>query len=81
MSIKQSMNFLLTVMHDDNFRMQLNELSVDDFYECIKENGFEFTPEEFEESVNMMHVKCQFEEDAMKLFETVAWYQILTSEN
>jgi hypothetical protein len=61
--------------------MALNDLPPNDFTKCLKEHGYEFTPDEFEESINLLHVKCQFEEQAELLFEVVSWYRIVTSQN
>jgi len=81
MSIQNSINFIASVSRDNNLRCALNRMPPNDFFSHLKLRGFEFTPEEFEESINLLHVKCQFEEQAELLFEVVSWYRIVTSQN
>lgn len=81
MSIQNSIDFILDISTDNDLRNALNALPPADFNSCIKEIGYDFTADEFEESVNLLHVKCQLEEQANKLFEVVSWYRILTSQN
>lgn len=81
MSLQNSIDFIISVSADNDFRNALNGLPLDDFYFCLKECGYDFTADEFEESVNLLHVKCQHEEQANKLFEIVSWYRLVTSQN
>lgn len=78
MSIQNSMNFINKASADNQFRATLNALSPDEITTSLKESGLEFTDHEFEESINLMHVKCQYEEQANRLFEIVNWYRLLT---
>lgn len=81
MSIQNSIDFISNMSTDHELRSLLNQLPPDDFSSVIKELGYDFTADEFEESVNLMHVKCQFEEQAERLFEIVIWYRMITSLN
>lgn len=81
MSIQNSINFISDVNSDNDFRAFLNDLNPNEIPACIKAHGYDFTQHEFEESINLLHVKCQFEEQANRLFEIVNWYKIITSPN
>lgn len=81
MSIQNSIDFISNMSADNELRSLLNQLPPLEFTSVIKELGYEFSPEEFEESVNLLHFKCQFEEQAEKLFEIVTWYRMLTAIN
>lgn len=81
MSIQQSIDFLSDVSHDDELRGILNGLSPQEIPIYLQEFGYEFTADEFEESINLLHVKCQFYEQAERLFEVVNWYRVLIAQN
>lgn len=81
MSIQNSINFISDINVNPDFRQFLNKLNPTDVVESLKMEGYEFTQYEFEESINLLHVKCQFEEQADKLFEIVSWYKMLVELN
>ena len=56
-------------------------MNPDEIPETLKEIGYEFTAGEFEESINLLRFKCQFEEQAEQLDEVVTWFRILLSRN
>lgn len=81
MSIQNSINFIKEASVNSEFRSTLNGLLPEDIATYLTTTGYEFTPDEFEESIYMLHVKCQFEEQANKLFEVINWYRLLTAQN
>lgn len=80
MSIQNSINFISDLSINPDYRNFLNGLSPVDVKRSLVDMGYEFTDYEFEESINLMHVKCQFEEQAASIFEIVNWYKLLMSE-
>lgn len=81
MSIQNSIDFILDASINHDFRQFLNGLTPAEVDACLRAEGYCFSNEEFEESVNLLHVKCQFETQAEQLFEIVNWYRLLTSKN
>lgn len=81
MSIQNSIDFINIISVDNDLRTFLNGLKPHEVSYCLNDIGYDFTPDEFEESINLMHVKCQFEEQAILLQQIVAWYKILILQN
>ncbi len=81
MSIQNSIDFIRLASSDEKFRYLLNGMNPDEIPETLKEIGYEFTAGEFEESINLLRFKCQFEEQAEQLDEVVTWFRILLSRN
>ncbi|WP_372774115.1 Nif11 family protein [Mangrovibacterium sp.] len=77
MAIQDAMKFIRESQKNREFRKEINQCEPNQIFDKMKELGYEFTYEEFEESVNMMHVKCQFEEDANQLMQTDMWFKML----
>lgn len=51
-----------------------NKSELDNF---LKTNDLHFTYNEFEAAIDMLHVKCQTEEQANELFEKINWFKFL----
>ncbi len=81
MSIQNSIDFIRLASIDQEFRYMLNHMNPEDIPETLSKIGYEFSGDEFEESINLLRFKCQFEEQADKLDEVVAWFRILMSQN
>ncbi|PTN09770.1 Nif11-like leader peptide family natural product precursor [Mangrovibacterium marinum] len=79
MAINDAMKFIRESQKDYELRKQVNQCTPDDLFEKLKALGYEFDQSEFEESINMMHVKCQFEEQANQLMQTDMWFKMLLS--
>ncbi|MGQ8338432.1 Nif11-like leader peptide family natural product precursor [Sunxiuqinia sp. A32] len=79
MAINDAMKFIKNSQEDKELRQTINQLSVEGIFEILPHFGYEFTMDEFEESVNMMHVKCQFEEEANRLMQTAMWFRMAVS--
>jgi hypothetical protein len=79
MAIQNSIDFINHACNDNEFRALLNQVTSENVHGILIELGYDFTPFEFEESINLLHVKCQFEEQATQLHEIAMWYKILIS--
>jgi hypothetical protein len=51
--------------------------SKDDLIRYLKTNHLDFTMEEFEDAINMMHTECQTQEAANELFSKANWFKFL----
>jgi hypothetical protein len=79
MPIQNAINFIKNASIDPKLRSFLNNQSSHDIPDIMQQLGYNFTAFEFEESINILHVKCQFEEQANQLHEIVTWFRLLTS--
>ena len=77
MAIQNAMNFINDASRDKNLRTGLYTLKQEDILPELEKLGYAFSLDEFEESINMLHVQCQSEEQANKLFEVVNWFKLL----
>lgn len=77
MSIQNSIDFISDITINPDYRQFLNTLNPVEVKQSLKDSGYEFTDHEFEECINLLHVKCQFEEQATALFEVINWYKLL----
>ena len=77
MAINNAMRFIRESQVNRDFRKAINGIPADDILNQLANIGFEFTIDEFEESVNMLHVKCQFEEEADHLLQTAMWFRMV----
>ncbi|WP_321286175.1 Nif11-like leader peptide family natural product precursor [uncultured Sunxiuqinia sp.] len=76
MAINNAMKFIRESQVDPELRKVVNKTPGNELIQQLTELGYEFDVEEFEESVNMMHVKCQFEEEANRLMQTAMWFRM-----
>ena len=80
MAIQHAIHFIQDSQKNPELRKTVNRASyVTQIYAELKEEGYDFTPEEFEESVNLLHVKCQSEDQANHLMDTVMWFRMVVS--
>jgi hypothetical protein len=77
MAINDAMKFIRESQQDRELRKKMNQCKPDEVFDKLKELGYDFDQAEFEDSVNMMHVKCQFEEQANQLMQTDMWFKML----
>lgn len=72
MSIQNAMDFIKKVDNDSAFRKSFYKVKgVDGFNEFLEQNDLVFNEGELEEAKNLLHVKCQFEEEADRLFNVL----------
>ncbi len=74
MAIANAMKFIRESQTNPELRKVVNQCPPTKIFEQLTELGYEFTMDEFEESVNMLHVKCQFEEEANMLMQSNMWF-------
>jgi len=77
MAINDAMKFIRTSQEDRELRKELNQCKPEEVFDKLKDLGYDFDWDEFEESVNMLHVKCQVEEEANRLMQTDMWFKML----
>lgn len=78
MAINDAMRLLKMVDTHPEFRKSLvrcNKLS--EMEEVLKTNDMSFTPFEFEEAINLLHVQCQTLEAAQSLMAKAEWYNYM----
>ncbi len=79
MAIQNAINFLFDIDKDEKLRSTFNLLQGAEVETKRNEMGYKFSPEEFEETINFLHVKCQHEEQANHLFQLVSWYKMISA--
>jgi hypothetical protein len=77
MAIQYAINFIGDVRCDDTLRRSFNKIPNTQLFAALAEKGYDFSMDEFEESVNLLHVKCQTAEEAADLFQVVWWFKML----
>lgn len=77
MSVNSAINLIHAV--DSVFlRAELNNCNTkEELLTCLVENGFNFTPDEFEDAVRLLHLRCQEQEDAELILEKAQWLRFL----
>lgn len=78
MPLQDAINFIKDVGRDRSMRKSLYAFQPTEILPELAKKGYEFSFDDFEESVNMLHVQCQSEEQANKLFEVVWWFKMLS---
>ena len=73
------MKFIRESQSDPELRKKINHCTPKEVFPRLAELGYEFTMDEFAESVNLMHVKCQFQEEGNRLMQTQMWFEMLVS--
>ena len=77
MAIQNAVNFISDVHFYPELRKSVNSSTKNTLFETLEKEGYAFTPDEFEEAVNMVHVKCKEEEQAMALMQVAHWFRLL----
>lgn len=77
MPLIDAIKFIKSVSADDELRKILYSLPSEKIYPELEKLGFKFDVNDFEESINMLHVKCQTEEEAAELFQVVNWFRMI----
>ena len=80
MAISKAIKFIRESQQNKELRRAINGIPSKEVINQLANLGFEFTMDEFEESVNMLHVKCQFEEEANELMQTAMWFRMIVGE-
>lgn len=77
MPLQHAINFIKDAGNDKELRKSLYGVKPEELMPTLADKGYEFSLSDFEESINMLHVQCQSEEQANKLFEVVWWFKML----
>jgi hypothetical protein len=77
MAIADAKKFIRESQLNRDLRKQVNGMETTELLSGLVEIGYEFTMDEFEEAVNMIHVQCQFETEADDLMQTAMWFKML----
>lgn len=77
MALQNAINFISDVHEKDELRKSVNASEQKQLFETLEKEGYKFTSEEFEEAVNVVHVQCKFEEQAMALLQVAHWFRLL----
>ena len=77
MPIIDAIKFIKSVSADDKLRNILYSIPTEKIYTELASLGFKFDVNDFEESINLLHIKCQTEEDVEDLFQVVNWFRML----
>lgn len=77
MAIQNAIDFISDVHYKDDLRRRVNLSDKKELFTTLEEEGYAFTSEEFEEAVNVVHVKCKLEEQAMALLQVAHWFRLL----
>ncbi len=77
MAIHDATKFLRQAANDKELRLSLYTLNKNEIFYELSKIGYSFNYEEFEESVNMLHVKCATEEQANLLLDIANWFKAL----
>jgi hypothetical protein len=80
MSVNNAIKLLQVIDTDDLLRKKLYACKhTIELENCLKDHNMWFHEAEFDEAINMLHVKCQFKEQANELFQKVEWFNFLIS--
>ena len=80
MSVQKAIKLLQSIDNRDVLRRQMYACkSIVELDDLLKVNNIWFQSHEFEEALNMLHVKCQTKEEANELFLKAEWYNFLVA--
>lgn len=76
MPLQHAIDLLTDITTDKKLRFDLYSCeTLNDLTQCMAQKGYKFTFDEFEDAVNVMHVKCQTEEQANEVMDKADWYR------
>lgn len=81
MSIQNAIKFLKDIDNNVDIRKELVLTPTGELENRLTQLGYQFTECEFEECINLMHTKCQYEEEANHLFQLINWFKMLQKMN
>ena len=77
MSVTHAMEFIELVKTSESFRQECYEYAhIEDLMEMLTQNSKGFTPNDFENAINMNLVKCQTYEQAEVYKEIDNWFKL-----
>ena len=63
MALQDAIKFIKQAAADDILRNSLYKVNPNEILPELEKQGYKFTLNEFEESINVLHVECQTEEE------------------
>ena len=80
MSVQNAIKLLQTIDNTSLLRSQMYACKhISELDNLLLASNMWFHEEEFEEALNMLHVKCQTKEEANELFLKAEWYNFLVA--
>lgn len=80
MSIQGAIDFLNEPELEPQFRARMYKCkSAEELLACLKDQGYPFNGAEFEEAVDLLHVKCKESEDADVLMNRANWFRMVVA--
>jgi hypothetical protein len=77
MSVKNAMEFIELVKSSDSFRTECYKYpNIEDLMETLNKNDQGFTPDDFENAINMSLIKCQTYDQADIIKEVENWFKL-----
>ena len=77
MSLNNALEFVELVKSSDSFRQKCYEYpNIEDFMEMLAQNDKSFTPDDFENAINMNLLKCQTFDQAEVYQEIGNWFKL-----
>jgi hypothetical protein len=78
MAMNDAMKLIGAIGDDPSLRREMVSCtSLNELKEYLFNKGFQFSNHEFEEAVNVLHVKCQTFENADNLMAKAEWFNYL----
>ena len=77
MALQDAIKFIKQAAKDDTLRHSLYSVDPNKILPELEKQGYKFTLNEFEESINVLHVRCQTEDEANRLFQVIWWFKML----
>lgn len=79
MSIQGAMKLIKDARKYPQLRKEIYGMPPEKIVDYLKSKGYFFDYDDFEESVNMLHVKCQTAEEADELMHIALWFRLVTT--
>lgn len=77
MSLNNAIKFVKEVSHNRKFFYVINHMESAEVKPYLKTLDMEFNDYEFENAINHMLVRCQFEQEAATVKEIQMWYTLM----
>lgn len=81
MSINNAMKFIKDSQENPLLRDKVNEYAPYELEKFMIESGYQFTTNDFDDSINILHLKCQTEEEAENLMQIAMWFSLVNYKN
>ena len=81
MPINNVVKLIKAIDSSKDLRENLNNFNKPvEVMEYLSNNGYKFTLDEFEDAIQMLHVHCQTEEEALLLMDKAMWLRFLLKQ-